>query len=150
MADRWGFQFPKTILPERWVLGGNVAVATGGVTGPLPIWVSSLGCTGVPANPSGLFTGVYDLTLTDSWNGLEFFDAKVVAVATGSIGVSGGDFAGGVANNNKLHVQVIAYDVVVSKQIVFQVTDSTTGLGAAVPVGARLMLFAMLSNNSSL
>ena len=103
MADRYGFQFTKTLHPERWHLDGAVQIGTGGVsTSPLPIWISSVGATGVPANPSGLFTGIYDITLTDSWNALAFVGAQVVAVPTGSIGVSGGDFAGGVMNNNKL------------------------------------------------
>lgn len=142
MADRFGFQFPKTILPEQWVLGGSVSLGVTGVaTGSLPIWMSSISPTGA-ANPTGASIGMYTVSLTDSWNAAPSVKADIRCAP--AAGLPGGTL-------NTLAVKVIAVDVAVKKQIVLQVIDVANSGTATTPTsGQALDLLLFLSNNSSL
>ena len=73
MADRYGFQFTKALVPEVFILDGYVGAveASGLLTGDtLPIWMSS-----IVRNS----TGNYTVTLTDLWIGIPYVHVDVLS-----------------------------------------------------------------------
>lgn len=168
MADRYGYQFTKTLAPEIFGLQGYVQVATGigGITGAqiqqtgtnLPIWMKSL-------TRSSL--GTYILTLTDTWCDFPFIGISLVAAqATSALPIPPGSL--GAAN--ALDVQLLGFYPGIqytgssnpptqvtgyANSIVFQlqypsgvVTGSAGGVTGADAPAWSLMMFDVVASNS--
>ena len=77
MSDRFGFQFTKSIIPEKWILDGYVSIGSTGALSPtlasggqtLPIWLKS-----ITRNSAGNYTVV----LTDSWATVPRINVEVI------------------------------------------------------------------------
>lgn len=74
MAQRFGFQFSKTLAPEVFLLDGYVNIGATGAVGALDnklsLWVKSI---------TRNSTGNYTVVLTDLWDSLGLVQAEVIS-----------------------------------------------------------------------
>lgn len=72
MADRYGFQFTKTLVPETFLLDGYLTVGVSGAvtSASLPIWMASI---------TRNSTGNYTVVLTDLWTSLTSVQVDTLA-----------------------------------------------------------------------
>ena len=128
MADRYGFQFTKALVPEVFLLDGYMSAGPDGYvdvtngTDTLPIWMSS-----IVRNS----TGNYTVVLTDTWAGL-----PLVSVET--LGAGATD-----------HLMAHVFSVTTSG-FSFVLENTTTGTATDLTTGGGIQFKIKVGNSTSL
>jgi hypothetical protein len=128
MADRYGFQFTKALVPEVFLLDGYMSAGPDGYvdvtngTDTFPVWMSS-----IVRNS----TGNYTVVLTDTWSTL-----PLVSVET--LGAGATD-----------HLMAHVFSVTTSG-FSFVLENTTTGTATDLTTGGGIQFKVKVGNSTSL
>ena len=130
MSDRYGYQFVKSLVPEKFFLDGYVSIGASGALSPtvasgsqtLPEWMLSI---------THNSTGNYTVVLTDTWSTL-----PLVSVET--LGAGATD-----------HLMAHVFSVTTSG-FSFVLENTTTGTATDLTTGGGIQFKIKVGNSTSL